>query len=116
MAGPAKAKKKPDGPAPLGAVRTECFVSGRPLEIVKLSNDMWQVRGDGWVSTKLFLFKSYAEYWVSHNLGVPPAWPDPHVKASLREQPYPEAADEVAGLEKAGQQLASDLSRIATGR
>lgn len=97
MARPApKAKSKLFIPESLAEPRVLDPISGKPLEIVELSSGYFQVRGDGWVSTKLFQFKKMAEWWVSHNLGVVPSFPSPYPKIEITERVAPDALSKAA--------------------
>jgi len=57
---------------PFAKPRKICPFSGKKLEVVELSTGDWQVRGQGWVSTRLFQTEEQAYYYFSHNEGLPP--------------------------------------------
>lgn len=78
-------------PPPKAAVEPvkECPITGRPLQVAKLSNGKWQLRADGWFCTKLFDEESEAWHWVSHRKGVPPAFPA-RMKIVVTEHVAPE--------------------------
>ena len=114
MATKAKAKPKAKVFAGLEAPRALCPFSGEPLQFVRLSNGDWQVRGNGWVSTRLFPFKSQAEYFFSHELGVPPAFPNPLEVGDERKPPDPAQAEVEASLraaDKFGERAAEILTK-----
>ena len=80
------------GPARAGmrVPRPLCPFSGGPLQYVEVTttaagypDKRWQVRGSGWVSTKLFHSKAEAEWFFSHDHGVPPAFPSPHARIEV---------------------------------
>ena len=97
MARPApKAKPKLFIPESLSEPRVLDPISGKPLEIVELSNGNFQVRGDGWVGTRLFQFRNQAVWWVSHNLGVAPSFPSPYPKIEIAERVAPDALSKAA--------------------
>ena len=81
---------------PLAEPRVLDQISGKPLEIVELSSGSFQVRGDGWVSTRLFPFRKMAEWWVSHNHGVPPSFPSPYPKIEVTERVKPDTLTKAA--------------------
>lgn len=101
---------------PLKKPRTTCFRSGKDLEIVQLSTGDWQVRGQGWVSTRLFQLKAQAEYWVSFSGGLPPDFPDPVKRVQVMGERAPTEDDvtpEVNAALRAGEELAQLHEEVA---
>ncbi len=75
-------------PTRLAKPRKKCPISGEPLVIAELSNGVmdeqrYQVRGLGWVGTKIFPTYETAEWWVSHNGGEPPKFQNPYKRISV---------------------------------
>ena len=106
-----KTKAKAKVFAGLEAPRTECPFHGEPLVFAEVTTlaaghkmPMIQVRGTGWVSTKLFNSRAEAEYFFSYERGVPPAFPNPVPRVSVRtiERPDPAQAEVEASLKAAG--------------
>ena len=93
--------RKPKGGGP--GLRTECPFSGEPLVFATVRTlsaghlvDKIQVRGVGWVSTRLFDSRAEAEWFFSHANGQAPDIPNPHrrvVVAGVCEPPDPAEAD-----------------------
>lgn len=85
----AKAKPKASATAP-ATPRALCPFSGDPLVFAEVTTlaaghkmPMIQVRGTGWVSTKLFDSRAEAEYFFSHDLGVAPSFPNPRKRVEV---------------------------------
>ena len=100
------------------APRKTCPFSGEELRFVETASG-WQVRGKNWVSTKLFPFRELAEWEFSHAEGAAPSYPNPYQAVKVvgtRMPPVPEAADEVAGAEKAGAEMADAHQEVLGGR
>ena len=84
-------------PTPYANVRTVCPFSGSPIQFREIKVDAlggtrWQVFGDGWIATKSFFTKRDAEFWVSHNYGVPPSFSNGRV--TFVRSPEPNDADD----------------------
>ena len=93
----------------LAQPRTTCPFSGTPLSFAETSGG-WQVRGKGWVSTRMYASRELAEWAFSHSEGVPPTYPDPLKPASTVKEELPPvetAGDDLRRAEKQGNELAS---------
>lgn len=110
-------QSKPSGPAPLTSPRTTCPFGGQELKAVELSTGDWQVRGRGWVSTKLFQTEEQALYYFSFNEGLPPAYKTSSQRIEVtHEQLVPEAKDDdvseqVAQAVKTGEKMVEALTK-----
>lgn len=88
----AKAKTIVAAKSPL----TACPFTGNLLTVVKLSNGDFQLRGHGWVCTKMFQLESQAWHWASHRNGVAPAFDAvPKIEVSEVREPEPDPTDGV---------------------
>ena len=110
-------QSKPAGPVPLGAPRPTCPFGGNALAVVELSTGDWQVRGRGWVSTKLFPTEEQARYYFSFNEGLPPAYKTTLQRIEVtHENLVPEAKDDdvseqVAQAVKTGEKMVGALTK-----
>ena len=110
-------QSKPSGPVSLTAPRPTCPFSGQELKAVELSTGDWQVRGRGWVSTKLFQTEEQARYYFSFNEGLPPAYKTSSQRIQVtHENLVPEAKDDdvseqVAQSVKIGEKMVEALTK-----
>ena len=120
----AKAKAKVAAPAGLSVPRAECPFSGEPLVFAEVTTlaaghkmPMIQVRGDGWVSTKLFHSRAEAEYFFSRDRGVPPAFPNPVPRIEVSERTPPAREQlEVEGALRDAAAFGEESAKLAEPR
>lgn len=105
--------------------RKLCPFSGDDLKIVPVTAaaaghlvEKFQVRGTGWVSTKLFDSREEAEWVFSHDHGVPPRMKNPYKRVEVvgeRLPPDPSMKDVENGVKDAlalGESFAKAASEI----
>lgn len=104
-------------PVQLAKPRDKCPFSGEELHIVALSDgsvgdSRYQVRGEGWVSTRLFPSIETAQWWASHNLGREPKFQNPYKRVSIgRDADDPYTPDDEKALEE---EVQSDHKIVAS--
>lgn len=128
MPKPRKNSKYPYAPLALGLTgpRADCPFSGDPLQYVEVTTTAaghpekrWQVRGSGWVSTKLFNSRAEAEWFFSHDRGVQPIFKSPYAKIEVvgeRRPPDPaqgEVERAVADAKGIGDEMVEAIRELA---
>jgi len=115
MARPKKATKV--GLLGLPGPRKQCPFSGDELRIVSVATSAaghpvkkFQVRGTGWVSTKLFDSREEAEWFFSHDHGVEPKMKNPYRRVEVvgEVEPPDPAVEDAQRLERHHLKLADD--------
>ena len=110
-------KATPKGPVPFKEPRKTCPFSGQDLQVVELSTGAWQVRGKGWVSTRLFQTEEQAYYAFSFNEGLPPDYKTSSQRIEVtHENLVPEAkeddvSEQVAQAVKTGEKMVEAITK-----